>query len=91
MADFKVFHQISLSLETYNIFLKVEAQKDLSIFQDFIIKAYWEKLVQPGQGFDTKSAYITPFNFDFLLFSSRRTLCPLWFVLKKGVVHPDSV
>ncbi len=29
------------------------AKKDLSIFQDFIIKAYWEKLVQPGQGFET--------------------------------------
>jgi len=53
MADFKVFHQISLSLGTYNIFRKVDEQKDLSIFKDFIIKAYWEKLVQPGQGFET--------------------------------------
>jgi hypothetical protein len=52
MADFKVFHQISLSLGTYNIFRKVDEQKYLSIFKDFLIKAYREKLVQPTQGFE---------------------------------------
>ena len=41
--------------------------------------------------FYSKSAYITLLNFDLLLFSPRQTLCPLWFVPKKGVVNPDSV
>jgi len=37
---------------------------------------------------DTKSAYITPFNFDFLWFSSRRTLCPGVVRSQKGGAPP---
>jgi hypothetical protein len=37
---------------------------------------------------DTKSAYTTPFNFDFLWFSSRRTLCPGVVRSQKGGTPP---
>ena len=37
---------------------------------------------------DTKSAYITPFNFDFLWFSSQRTLCPGVVRSQKGGTPP---